>query len=76
MLGGTLCLVSCFAAKGCRAGIMVDNAVILELKSVEQILPLHEAQLLTYLRLGGCRIGVLLYFNAVSMKEVIRQRVL
>ena len=44
---------------GYIADIIVDNKVILELKSVERILPLHEAQLLTYLRLSSCRIGLL-----------------
>jgi len=44
--------------------------------SVEHILPLHEAQLLTYLRLSRCRIGLLLNFNSLSLKEGIRRRVL
>jgi GxxExxY protein len=44
---------------GYIADIVVDNQVILELKSVERTLPLHEAQLLTYLRLSSCRIGLL-----------------
>jgi GxxExxY protein len=61
---------------GYRADIIVANKVILELKSVERILPLHEAQLLTYLRLSRCRIGLLLNFNVVSMKNGIRRRVL
>ena len=50
--------------------------MILELKSVERILPLHEAQLLTYLRLSRCRIGLLLNFNVVSLKNGIRRRIL
>jgi len=61
---------------GYRADIIVANKVILELKSVERILPLHEAQLLTYLRLSRCRIGLLLNFNVVSLKNGIRRRVL
>src|SRR5271155_2748400 len=44
---------------GYRADIIVGNEFILELKSVARILPLHEAQLLTYLRLSRCRIGLL-----------------
>jgi GxxExxY protein len=59
-----------------RADIIVGNEVILELKSVEQILPLHEAQLLTYLRLSQCRVGLLLNFNTRSLKDGIRRRVL
>jgi len=50
--------------------------VILELKSVEHISPLHEAQLLTYLRLSGCRVGLLLNFNAVAPREGIRRRII
>jgi GxxExxY protein len=61
---------------GYRADIIVADEVILELKSVERILPLHEAQLLTYLRLSRCRIGLLLNFNVVSMKNAIRRRIL
>lgn len=61
---------------GYRADMIVNNEVILELKSVERILPLHEAQLLTYLRLSQCRIGLLLNFNTLSLKDGIRRRVL
>ena len=61
---------------GYRADVIVDNTVILELKSVEHILPLHEAQLLTYLRLSRCRIGLLFNFNTLSLKDGIRRRVL
>jgi GxxExxY protein len=48
---------------GYRGDLMVNNEVILELKAVEHILPLHEAQLLTYLRLSRCRIALLLNFR-------------
>jgi GxxExxY protein len=61
---------------GYRADLIVDHEVILELKSVEHILPLHEAQLLTYLRLSRCRIGLLLNFNTLSLKDGIRRRVI
>jgi GxxExxY protein len=61
---------------GYRADVIVENSVILELKSVEHILPLHEAQLLTYLRLSRCHIGLLLNFNTLSLKDGIRRRVL
>jgi GxxExxY protein len=60
---------------GCRADIIVNHEVILELKAVEHILPLHEAQLLTYLRLSQCRIRLLINFNALSLKDGIRRRV-
>jgi GxxExxY protein len=61
---------------GYRADIVVRNEVLLKIKSIERILPVHEAQLLTYLRLSSCRIGLLLNFNTVSLKDGIRRRVL
>ncbi len=48
---------------------------LLELKSVERILPLHEAQLLTYLRLTDCRVGLLINFNTVSLTDGIKRYV-
>jgi GxxExxY protein len=61
---------------GYRADIVVRNEVLLELKSVEQILPVHEAQLLTYLRFSGCKVGLLLNFNTAALKDGIRRRVM
>ena len=61
---------------GYRADVIVNSEVILELKSVEHILPLHEAQLLTYLRLSQCHVGLLLNFNTLSLKDGIRRRIL
>jgi GxxExxY protein len=61
---------------GFRADIVVANAVILELKSVEHLHPLHDAQLLTYLRLSSCRVGLLINFNTVVLSDGIRRRVL
>jgi GxxExxY protein len=60
---------------GYIADIIVDNQVILELKAVEHILPIHEVQLLTYLRITECRIGLLINFNTVSLTDGIRRRV-
>ncbi|GAK56234.1 hypothetical protein U27_03196 [Candidatus Vecturithrix granuli] len=56
---------------GFRADILVDDKVILELKSVETVLPLHKKQLLTYLRLSGLKLGLLLNFNVKLLKEGI-----
>ncbi len=56
-----------------HADIIVEQSVILELKSVERILPVHEAQTLTYLRLSGCRIGLLMNFNSVMLKDGLRR---
>jgi GxxExxY protein len=61
---------------GYIADVIVDNQVILELKSVERLLWLHEVQLLTYLRLAECRIGLLINFNTVSLTDGIKRRVL
>ena len=61
---------------GYRADIVVNGEVILELKSVEQLSPPHEAQLLTYLRLSGAGVGLLINFNTVSLTDGIRRRVL
>ena len=55
---------------------IVDDRVILELKSVERLMWLHEVQLLTYLRLTECRIGLLINFNTVSLTDGIKRRVL
>ena len=49
--------------------ILVENEIIIELKAVERILPIHEAQLLTYLRLSNKRLGLLISFNMPTLKE-------
>ena len=56
--------------------VVVDNTVILELKCVEKILPIHQAQLLTYLKLSGKRIGLLINFNVPLLTQGIIRRVL
>ena len=56
--------------------VVVANTVLLELKTVEKILPVHEAQLLTYLKLSGYRIGLLLNFQATVLVDGLRRRVL
>ena len=61
---------------GYRVDIIVRNEVILALKSVEQLHPLYEAQLLTYLRLSTCRVGLLINFNTVSLTDAIRRRMI
>jgi GxxExxY protein len=58
------------------ADIIVAEQVILEIKSVETLLPLHQAQLLTYLRLTQCPIGLLLNFNTVSLTDGIKRCIL
>jgi len=58
---------------GYRIDIIVDRKVILELKSVADILPIHKAQLLTYLKLSGLKLGLMLNFNVVLMKDGINR---
>ena len=63
--------------KGLRSGsayrmdLVVESAVVVEVKTVEALLPVHRAQLLTYLRLSGCRLGLILNFNVPSLPEGI-----
>jgi GxxExxY protein len=61
---------------GYRLDLIVDDKIVLELKSVQDVLPVHEAQLLTYLHLTGLRIGLLINFNVAVLKNGIRRRVL
>jgi GxxExxY protein len=61
---------------GCRIDLLVDQRLVLELKSVEKILPVHEAQLLTYLRLGKWEVGLLINFNVPVLKNGIVRKVL
>ena len=56
---------------GYRLDIVVENAIILELKSCERIEPIHKAQLLTYLKLSGLNLGLLLNFNVTVMRDGI-----
>lgn len=61
---------------GYRLDLLVENQVIVELKTSECLLPIHEAQLLTYLRLTGVRKGLLLNFNSAVLKDGIKRMVL
>ena len=61
---------------GYRLDFVVQGQVVVELKAVEKIMPVHEAQLLTYLKLSSMRTGLLLNFNAPYMRDGIVRRVL
>jgi len=61
---------------GYRVDLLVADSVVVETKSIEAIAPIHEAQLLTYLRLGGWKVGLLINFNVVVLKNGICRRVL
>jgi GxxExxY protein len=56
-----------------RPDVIVNNQVIVELKTVTAFLPVHEAQILTYLRLSGIRIGLLINFHAIPFKSGIKR---
>lgn len=60
---------------GYRIDTLVDDLVIIENKTVESLLPIHQAQLLTYLKLSGCKIGFLLNWNVKMMKDGIHRLV-
>lgn len=59
-----------------RMDILVENLVVVEVKSVDALVPINEAQLLTYLRIGGWRIGLLINFNVVVLKQGIRRKIM
>ncbi|MHC4108419.1 MAG: GxxExxY protein [Planctomycetota bacterium] len=61
---------------GFRADLLVENAVIVELKAVEQVVAVHEAQLMTYLRLSGKSVGLMINFNIPRLVDGIVRRVL
>lgn len=61
---------------GYRFDLLVEAKVIVEIKAVDQLHPIHEAQLITYLRLSGCKVGLLINFNVRVLKDGIRRRVL
>jgi GxxExxY protein len=58
---------------GYRIDLVVEGQVVVELKAVESLAKIHEAIVLTYLRLSGCRIGLLINFNVLTLKQGIRR---
>jgi GxxExxY protein len=56
---------------GYRIDLLVEKLVIVELKAIEKLLPIHKAQLLTYLKLSGKKVGLLINFNVIHLKEGI-----
>jgi GxxExxY protein len=56
-----------------RADFIVEKKVVIELKSVETILPVHKKQLLTYLKIAGCRLGLVINFNTELLKDGIHR---
>ena len=62
--------------RGYRVDIVVEGLVAVEVKSVEALAPIHDAQMLTYLRLGGWRLGLLINFNVEVLKKGIHRKIL
>jgi GxxExxY protein len=62
--------------RGYRADLIVENKVVIEIKSIDAINDVHVAQMLTYLRLTKCHIGLLINFNVKSLKDGIRRFIL
>jgi len=58
---------------GYRMDLVVQQELIIEIKAVEELMPIHEAQVLTYLRLSDCRIGLLMNFNSLVLKDGLRR---
>ena len=56
---------------GYRLDLLIENEVIVEIKSVEKLLPIHKAQLLSYLKISGCKVGLLINFNVGLLKDGI-----
>jgi len=61
---------------GYRMDIVVEHALIVEIKAIERVTPVHEAQMLTYLRLSGLHVGLLMNFNSVTLRQGLRRFVL
>ena len=61
---------------GYRVDLLIDNKVIVELKSVDKLVPIYQAQLLSYMKLAGIKIGLLINFNVQFMKNGIKRMVL
>jgi GxxExxY protein len=61
---------------GYRLDLLVGDAVVVEIKALESLLPIHQAQLLTYLKLGEWKVGLLINFNVPVLKQGIRRVVL
>jgi GxxExxY protein len=61
---------------GFRLDLLVGGLVVVELKAVDKLVPIHQAQMLTYLKLTGCKLGLLLNFNVLKLRDGIKRVVL
>ena len=60
---------------GYRIDLLVEKKVIVEVKAIDRLAPIHQAQLLSYLKLSGCKVGLLINFNVEVLKNSIRRMV-
>lgn len=60
---------------GYRIDLLVEDCVMVELKSIDKLVPIHEAQLLTYLKLSGVKLGLLINFNVLHLKDGLKRLV-
>lgn len=58
---------------GFRLDLLVGGLVVVEIKAVEHLAPIHEAQVITYLKLTGCKLGLLLNFNVIRLRQGIKR---
>jgi GxxExxY protein len=58
---------------GYRLDLLVEEEVVIEIKAVDRLMPMHQAQLLSYLRLSGCKVGLLINFNVKMLKDGVRR---
>jgi GxxExxY protein len=58
---------------GYRIDLLVEGSVVVEIKSVDALAPIHEAQVITYLKLSGCKVGLLINFNVQLLKDGIHR---
>jgi GxxExxY protein len=61
---------------GYRMDLVIDRSLVIEVKAIERLIPIHDAQLLTYLRLSGHRVGLLMNFHAILLKDGLRRLML
>jgi GxxExxY protein len=61
---------------GFRADFVVDDQIVVELKAIDDILPIHKSQLLTYMRLSGLKTGLLINFNVRQLKQGIKRMII
>ena len=76
LLESTAKMCLCRELSGYRADIVVAGMILAEIKAIDSLLPIHDAQLLSYLKLGGWKIGLLINFNVELLKNGLRRRVI